>query len=159
MKNGKRMRVAALLTAVVFLLCMASAAMAVTATVTVNGEQQEYPEAVFDPALVGTWSFHDEITDSDIVWVFNADGTGSYDMNGVLVPINSIVMTDEPYSEKAEDGVRVTVYFGEYTYAYEGESYTLQIGPMDYGFSLQGDTLQICFDPELPISYQILTRE
>ena len=30
---------------------------------------------------------------------------------------------------------------------------------MDYGFSLQGDTLQICFDPELPNLYQILTRE
>ena len=109
----------------------------------------DFPEPVVDPALVGTWGFHDKTTDVDIVWTFNADGTGSYYANGYEMPIASYVATKEPYTEYEEDGFLITVYYGEMTTTMGNETVSVTLDPMEYGYLINGNTLRIVFSRDI----------
>lgn len=164
MKNGKK-RWAVLLTAflalTVWMGCFAFSAPAhASATVTVNGEETlEIPDPVINPALIGQWGWHSNTTEAEMFFRFEADGTGLYAANGIEMPIASYVATQEPYTQYPEDGFLLTVYFGEMTMTFGDESFTITMSPMEYGYSVTGDTLRITFSRDIANDYTDLTRE
>lgn len=117
------------------------------------------PAAVIDPALTGTWGFHDASTDVDIVFTFNADGTGNYYANGVDVPIDSYVATKEMFTEYEEDGYLITVYYGSFQGEDENGTFSITLDPIEYGYLIQDDTLKIVFTRDIANDYTLFTRE
>ncbi|MBQ7058856.1 MAG: zinc-ribbon domain-containing protein [Firmicutes bacterium] len=119
----------------------------------------DFPAPVVDPALVGTWGLHDKTTDVDIVWTFNADGTGSYYANGYEMPIASYIATNEPYTQYEEDGFLITVYYGEMTTTMGNETVSVTLDPMEYGYLINGNTLRIVFSRDIANHFTDFTRE
>lgn len=117
------------------------------------------PEAVVNPALVGSWGFHDEQFDMDVVWTFEADGTGNLYNNGMDMPFVSYVATTEPFSEYEEDGFRLTVYWGESTVTMGDTTVSFSMDPVSYGYIVNGDSLRIIYSPDIIGNYLDLVRE
>ena len=95
------------------------------------------PKAVIDPALTGKWGFHvkqSEDFEVDIVWTFNADGTGSMYSQGITIPIVSYVATQTAYTEYPEDGYLITVYWGEMKETMGDTVITTTMDPTEYGY-------------------------
>ncbi|MBR3393230.1 MAG: zinc-ribbon domain-containing protein [Firmicutes bacterium] len=119
----------------------------------------EIPDAVVNPALIGTWGFHDAQTDVDITYTFNADGTGNYYGNGMDVPIVSYVATDEPFTEYPEDGNLLVVYFGEMVVETEEGTTSISLGAVEYGYVIDGNVLRIIYSRDIANHYTDFTRE
>ena len=132
----------------------------INAVMSALAESEDIPAAVVDPALTGTWGFHQPEYDLDLVFTFNADGTGYYYMNGMNMPIVSYVSTTEPYiTEYEEEGTLLTIYYGEMTETMGDSTYTISLDPIEYGYKITGDTLRIIFSRDIANHYTDYTRE
>ena len=118
-----------------------------------------FPAAVVDPRLTGTWEYHESVTDVDLVWTFNKDGTGTYYANGMTLPIASYVATTEPFTEYPEDGLLITVYYAEMTETFGDTVVTTQMDPVEYGYLIEGDTLRIVFSRDIANHYTEYKRK
>lgn len=121
--------------------------------------ESAFPAAVIDPRLTGTWEYHESVTDVDLVWTFNKDGTGTYYANGMTLPIASYVATTEPFTEYPEDGLLITVYYAEMTETFGDTVVTTQMDPVEYGYLIEGDTLRIVFSRDIANHYTEYKRK
>ena len=122
----------------------------------------DVPQAVVDPALVGTWVNRWMAADGEVetIWIFNADGTGTMlGANGYEYNILSYVATTTPYTQYPEDGFLLTVYWAEITEVVGGETITIDLDPVEYGYQIDGDTLRITYSRDIANDYVDFKRE
>ena len=118
----------------------------------------EIPDAVVNPALIGTWGFHDAQTDVDITYTFNADGTGNYYGNG-MTQIETLAEEIElELRGRLESEVKSEV-IGEMVMETEEGTYSISLGAVEYGYVIDGNVLRIIYSRDIANHYTDFTRE
>lgn len=114
--------------------------------------------AVIDPALTGSWRLQGMDPGTEYGWDFYADGSGRMLGGGMEIPIDYYIAAKEAYTEYPEDGLLLTVVFGEMKEVIGDSVTTMQMDPMEYGYSVSGDVLRITYSRDIANNYMDFER-